>query len=765
MILARLHGGIGLALLTLLACDDASPGERVGEAASALVSPSTVVASLPSAPSLAVSWNCGVGLVAWIGAGGTEIRGVRFDDEGVALDASPILIATTPSGFGAVDIKMERAVDGFQVLVKTVGGFPLQRRGTAYGVGVDGLVGPSTDLGGAIDSTSGFDPSAYNIVGSGFDGTSTFVAISSGTDPGASQPTPTMDVYLRKIGAGSIAGDSGIPGPLGTQKDAAFRGFGCGPSGCLLMTIAPSATGSDYVDRRIVNASVVAVATHPSTVVPNTGFGDVVASECGFLVLSPSSSRLVDPTPALNAGPVALPGSALSTTPYEGLVDGTSARVYWVEGGLQSIEIDSAAQPAAPLAEDGNYAQTTLDIAPVGNGRAVQAYYEGSGIQVRFLGDNALVPTAGECNTAPLPAITGAACPPSIGDGCSNDSECITGFCVDDVCCSTACDGECDACSVAAGAAADGTCGPLTGPTCDDGDSCSQSSTCVAGACVGNNPVADGTICDDVSVCSDTSLCQAGVCVAGAPAPDGTSCPNLDPCSPSSECQAGACVGVTACLPLNECLIPVCDAATGNCNQIAKPLGSPCGDDLCVYSFCNLGFCDGPPVKCGGPFPECHVAPECDPATGDCVSAPAPDGSPCVDGICIGGVCDTGMNQGGGATGGAPEGGAPQGGSPVGGGLVGGDGPIGGAPVAGSAPNGGGGGAGASGAGNQGGGSAGDGEGDGDGCDCTTAPRRESSSSVALLFALVALARTSRSSNRRTTRLSSDPGRLDRRHL
>ena len=37
-----------------------------------------------------------------------------------------------------------------------------RRRGTAYGVGVDGLVGPSTDLGGAIDSTSGFDPSAVS---------------------------------------------------------------------------------------------------------------------------------------------------------------------------------------------------------------------------------------------------------------------------------------------------------------------------------------------------------------------------------------------------------------------------------------------------------------------------------------------------------------------------------------------------------------------------------------------------------------------------
>ena len=67
------------------------------------------------------------------------------------------------------------------------------------------------------------------------------------------------------------------------------------------------------------------------------------------------------------------------------------------------------------------------------------------------------------------------------GDPCSASGSCTTGHCVDGVCCDADCQGgdpeDCWACSVAAGAAIDGTCGPRQdGAICRDG-------TCRDGAC------------------------------------------------------------------------------------------------------------------------------------------------------------------------------------------------------------------------------------------------------------------------------------------
>ena len=67
----------------------------------------------------------------------------------------------------------------------------------------------------------------------------------------------------------------------------------------------------------------------------------------------------------------------------------------------------------------------------------------------------------------------------SDGNVCAGTTECTSGFCVDGVCCATACaggSGDCTACSVALGAATDGTCGPTTGNPCAGG-------TCQSGTC------------------------------------------------------------------------------------------------------------------------------------------------------------------------------------------------------------------------------------------------------------------------------------------
>jgi hypothetical protein len=57
------------------------------------------------------------------------------------------------------------------------------------------------------------------------------------------------------------------------------------------------------------------------------------------------------------------------------------------------------------------------------------------------------------------------------GKGCSAASQCSSGKCVDGVCCDTACDGTCDACTAAKkGGGSDGTCGPIAVDTDPDGD-------------------------------------------------------------------------------------------------------------------------------------------------------------------------------------------------------------------------------------------------------------------------------------------------------
>ena len=73
------------------------------------------------------------------------------------------------------------------------------------------------------------------------------------------------------------------------------------------------------------------------------------------------------------------------------------------------------------------------------------------------------------------------------GEPCVLASECVSGSCVDGVCCATPCAGgneDCQACSVAAGGLSDGTCGPrVDGSSCDDGIDCNGADQCQAGNC------------------------------------------------------------------------------------------------------------------------------------------------------------------------------------------------------------------------------------------------------------------------------------------
>ncbi len=110
------------------------------------------------------------------------------------------------------------------------------------------------------------------------------------------------------------------------------------------------------------------------------------------------------------------------------------------------------------------------------------------------------------------------------GEPCTTDSECLSGFCVDGVCCDSPCGGgkstDCEACSVAAGAATDGVCAPVADDTsCDDGSLCTGPDSCLSGACIGSNPIQ----CTAMDECHHAGTCDPETGTCSQPTmPDGT---------------------------------------------------------------------------------------------------------------------------------------------------------------------------------------------------------------------------------------------------
>ena len=309
-------------------------------------------------------------------------------------------------------------------------------------------------------------------------------------------------------------------------------------------------------------------------------------------------------------------------------------------------------------------------------------------------------PAIGLCSN-PLKA-DGATC--DDGNACTRADACREGTCTgsNPVACTAA-----DQCHDAGGCdPVTGLCSNPSKPTgtpCDDGNACTRSDTCTAGTCTGtdaivctapdpcheagvcdptngrcfNPPKADGTPCDDGNACTQTDACLAGACTGGRPVvcsaqnqchdagvcntasgacsnpakPDGSPCDDGNACSQSDTCIAGTCTGtrLIVCRPPDQCHdAGACDPATGHCSNPAKPNGTSCDDhDACTRSdTCTAGTCTGTDaIACPAPD-QCHQAGVCDPATGHCSNPPKADGTACNDAnactrvdTCSQGVC------------------------------------------------------------------------------------------------------------------------------
>lgn len=186
------------------------------------------------------------------------------------------------------------------------------------------------------------------------------------------------------------------------------------------------------------------------------------------------------------------------------------------------------------------------------------------------------------------------------GAACMSAVDCQSGFCVDGVCCNSACTSTCQACSAAKkGAGADGTCGPVvTGAdpdnecTTDAQSTCGKTGTCNgAGSCqlyasgtTCGSPVCQGTVlkaqvCDGVGSCITAAMgqdCAPYACSGGA-------C--LGSCTMNTDCASGSICSMGSCIP------PIANG--GTCLD-----GTQCQSGNCVDGICCNTACTGLCVAC-----------------------------------------------------------------------------------------------------------------------------------------------------------------------
>ena len=273
----------------------------------------------------------------------------------------------------------------------------------------------------------------------------------------------------------------------------------------------------------------------------------------------------------------------------------------------------------------------------------------------------------------------GAVCNEGAGAACkeANCAVCGSGHCVDGLCCDTACDGACEACSSAKTGGAAGTCLAIpadqdpdnecsTDPgypasckadgSCDGDRACRSfakaGTACGVTACVSGS--VSGSVCDGTGICAVSSVsCAPYLC-------DASACSTV--CAADSDCDAVA----------GYCLNGTCaeKKATGqSCQTDAQCSAGFCADGVCCVSACTgqceacgengsqgacipvsgaprgrRSACAGDPAVCGGSCDGTDAA-QCQyaPATQACAQT-------CASGQASAGTCDAAGNCGASST-------------------------------------------------------------------------------------------------------------------
>jgi subtilisin-like proprotein convertase family protein len=264
----------------------------------------------------------------------------------------------------------------------------------------------------------------------------------------------------------------------------------------------------------------------------------------------------------------------------------------------------------------------------------------------RDCGD-ANVCTADSCNEvadecANIPVADGAAC--DDGAFCNVGENCVGGICGGGQARNCSDGNECttDSCDEVGGTCLNNN--VADGTACDDSAFCTVGEVCTTGVCGGGGP----TDCDDGNVCTN-DVCDETNDVCDHPAEaDGLICDDGEYCTISDSCSAGACVGggSRVCGDANPCTVDTCDEVGNSCVNTDLADGTACDDG----AYCNLGETCTAGI-CGGGGPRsCSdgnscTADSCDEVGDTCVNNPAADGSVCDDGtFCtVGETCSAGL--------------------------------------------------------------------------------------------------------------------------
>ena len=189
-----------------------------------------------------------------------------------------------------------------------------------------------------------------------------------------------------------------------------------------------------------------------------------------------------------------------------------------------------------------------------------------------------------------------------MAESCSCDRECRTGFCVDGVCCTTACEQPCMACNLPSspGVCAlvpwgvtpndPSVCVPSTAATCRQDGTCDgqggcrlfvQGTECKAGTCGGDSVIGILT-CDGKGTCSDAQ-------------PISKTCPPYT-CDPTTHGCASTCTNDSQCSAGHQCVAGSCGKSANGADCTTN---DGCSSGFCVDSVCCNVACAGSCVSCG----------------------------------------------------------------------------------------------------------------------------------------------------------------------